>query len=342
MKKISIVVFLILVLLTSSIFKGTANKLSTSTDTGLVDEKQVITSNYLENTILFDSKTKVVITEDGRPLEDMDKDEYDKIISLEEAYLIAVKAREEYIEKYGVDPVKDLEPVTWGDITWPPIEEEDVKAKQTKFKHPKLFGSLLTWLRIKPHTPKSHRSVSVTGDIPHQIDGKLRLYIVFPKNYYKPTNVVWCLLCSLIGAYAFPQYFDSVKKILWSFSTSEWDADDVDFANNLDELLDDFSEDCDYLVTKDNILVLGWVSIINNRCGIANIGGHFALCNALSPYPFQPPAILVRHELSHCFGALDHDILPWPICLMNYFYLAMHYPIWCDGCYKTIKRNIRG
>ncbi|MGB9927269.1 MAG: hypothetical protein ACPK85_02540 [Methanosarcina sp.] len=60
--------------------------------------------NYLEGTIL-DGKQRVAVTGTGNPPEDLKKGrDYDVSISEQEMANITEKARQEYIQKYNVDP----------------------------------------------------------------------------------------------------------------------------------------------------------------------------------------------------------------------------------------------
>lgn len=60
--------------------------------------------NYLEGTILY-GDLRVIVSETGEPREGMKEGEhYDVVLSEQEMSKILEKAREDYIEKYGVDP----------------------------------------------------------------------------------------------------------------------------------------------------------------------------------------------------------------------------------------------
>ncbi len=60
--------------------------------------------HYLEGTIL-DGKTRVIATDTGKLPEGLKKGvDYDIVISIKEMHAIEEKARQRYIEKYGVDP----------------------------------------------------------------------------------------------------------------------------------------------------------------------------------------------------------------------------------------------
>lgn len=60
--------------------------------------------NYLEGTILY-SDLRVIVSETGEPPEGVIEGEhYDVVISEQEMSKIIEEAREDYIEKYGVDP----------------------------------------------------------------------------------------------------------------------------------------------------------------------------------------------------------------------------------------------
>lgn len=60
--------------------------------------------NYLDGTLLC-SDVRVIVTEDGKPLENMKKGvDYDMIISEQEMVAIMDDARIRFIAKYGVDP----------------------------------------------------------------------------------------------------------------------------------------------------------------------------------------------------------------------------------------------
>lgn len=60
--------------------------------------------NFLEGTILYGDQ-KVLVTEDGKPLDGMEKGvDYDILMTEAEMFKIIEEAENEYIQKYGVDP----------------------------------------------------------------------------------------------------------------------------------------------------------------------------------------------------------------------------------------------
>ena len=60
--------------------------------------------NFLNETILS-GDIKVIVTEDGKPLENMKEGiDYDMIISESEMLSIVKQAEQDYFDKYGVDP----------------------------------------------------------------------------------------------------------------------------------------------------------------------------------------------------------------------------------------------
>lgn len=59
--------------------------------------------HYLEGTLLH-SDVRLLVTEDGKPLEGMvEGEDYDMVITQEEMFAIEEDARQRYIEAYGVD-----------------------------------------------------------------------------------------------------------------------------------------------------------------------------------------------------------------------------------------------
>jgi hypothetical protein len=65
-------------------------------------------------------------------------------------------------------------------------------------------------------------------------------------------------------------------------------------------------------------------------------------CIVVYGYPNIPTYAEMRHELSHCYNAYDHDPEgPQTNCVMYYRYVSGHVEIpytlgWCGDCYETI------
>jgi hypothetical protein len=77
--------------------------------------------------------------------------------------------------------------------------------------------------------------------------------------------------------------------------------------------------------------------------GLANLGDHFSVVNALAMYEIPPLGTIVTHEISHNFHADDHDWWwPLPMCVMHYLWVALHYKGWCSDCHNVIQSCIVG
>jgi hypothetical protein len=281
--------------------------------------------DWLQGTML-DGSQRVLITENGQLPEGFNPDDYDSILSLEESMILENEARAQYIQTYGIDPLENLEPVTWEGITWPTGNggNQNLGMKQG-------------------YNESQQEQDYITGlPTPYIMNGLLILYVAIPTHNYRPPSMVYAFLCSILGFHVFGQ-FQGITRLQIMLDTGHWNADDVGYGFDLNEFHNDISEDLWFLVndpSEQNRVVLGWISILNFRNGIG--GGHFAVCNQLADIE-QPPYALATHELSHCFNADDvHLPLPLPMCVMNYFYIALHYQGWCDGCRTTIQSALTG
>ena len=279
---------------------------------------------WLEGTIL-DGNTRVLIIMNGNMTEGIDPNEYDVIISFDEALAIESDARAEYIEIYGVDPLANINPVTYNEVTWPTgniAQEQNASPPEQE----------------PDYIPSSYPS-------PHTINGKLILFVTLPINKWKPSSPIYCGMMSVLGFDAFHEY-NCVYELSTFIDMSHWDADDVGFGWDLGGLLDDLAEDMRNWVnepSEQNRIYVGWVSIENARWGLANLGDHFSVVNALAMYEIPPLGTIVTHEISHNFHADDHDWWwPLPMCVMHYLWVALHYKGWCSDCHNVIQSCIVG
>jgi len=311
--------------------------------------------DYLANTIL-DGSLRVLVTIDGLPVDFVDPEEYDTIISLEELIQIEIEARASYFDLYGIDVFEDLEPVTFGDVTYPP----DIENIDSQFDTDALIKFITSEdIYSEQIIINNENNKMIKGfqddescmvepgfyDPPYQIDGKLNVLFVTPANGYRIINFVIPYISTIIGGSRFER-FNSVNDVRFAALLNDWYCGDIPYGLDLQPFIDDLRvEYRDYVDDPDeeaNVIVAGWLSIINGRNGIG--GGHFTVCN----YPAiieHPPISLFQHEMSHCFGAGHHPNLPWPLgalCPMNYFYVPFHWGLWGDDCKNAIQSNLQG
>ena len=289
--------------------------------------------NYLNGTIL-DSDTRIIATRTGEPPEGLKEGEdYDIVISTKEMRAIIEDAKERYIEKYGVDPANPKLDDVDGILL--PNEEVEKLVKSGKIKD---LGHAepLAGIRGGPH------------EGPHAINGRLDVCIfVATDSRYRPTQDI--VDDTGDALYRFVQEFGVSNDIRWYWNY--WDASDVSPADRTLEALHDLRDDCSWVVTQENDIVIGWMHGMDHN-GRAYMDGMYN--GDFAPYcvctdtttgnPEWPHDSIVQHEVSHLFDAPEGGYWWWehPECIMNYWYAYWGTDVWCDDCEATVNENIWG
>ncbi len=278
--------------------------------------------NYLDGTILKGEK-KVLVTEDGKPLEDMKEGvDYDIVISESEMLDIIERAEMEYISKYGVDPSNPTIDMVDGKA----IPTEEVKML-VKNKSIKLDDSLMS--------SDIEKSVLSVSSNPKAVNGNIYVHVYPAKDSnHAPTESYYT--DTIDASERFEGFGITVNRV-WHYNY--WDASDVSSTYSSSDVLADLKEDCAYIRDSSNDIVLGWVKYLDNN-GRAYINGAYGVCATTATGVDWPHDSIVQHEISHNFGASDQNSVSHPTCIMNYAYAYAGTNVWCTSCSNTVDYGI--
>jgi len=318
MKKIIGILILMLVLFSSI---GTAGNLQNENSDILTSDNQNL-PNFLDGTVLDGSKN-IIISEDGSPPPYLDSDKYDIVVSREERDKITEEARQEYIEKYGIDPFLK-EKSTRSINKFQSIRQllKEIKTKENKICNPAINpkGS-----NYGPYALRDENG-----------DSKLYVYIVYAWGNLEvdSSDKANCLNDIRSAIKTIKSKFNVDKHNIYEFyGKNFWNARDCTV--DADEQYFDLEEDCDHLrCDRSNVLLFGWSKFATSS-GRSNFGYH---CIAHRGFTWLiDKDDLAQHELSHCFGLPDHGHLTWPPCIMGYTWLFFGVTDYCDSCKKIMK-----
>lgn len=269
--------------------------------------------NYLDGTILDGSKI-VLITEEGYFPKGLEKSEFDFVISWKEADNIAEKARQRYIDMYGIDPqIQDVE-----------IPEDELKRILNKMAEESTIM----------HPCGDHTGEGKSRSGPHQINGDIDIFFTPAKDSrFKPNDLSQLWDDTTDGMNEFEPVFNVDMHLMGIIGF--WSASDVS-GDNIVDLLQDLEDDLSFYET-DNRIFFGWVDDASGGSGYAWIPGHYCIAKESTAWPKNRVA---RHELSHCFNAPDHGWSVFDVCVMSYFYLPYWWVGWCNSCRTTINNQI--
>jgi hypothetical protein len=267
--------------------------------------------NYLDGTILDGNKI-VIITEEGKVPENFEKIEYDFSITWDEAKNVADTARQEYIEKYGINPrIPDVE-----------ISDEDLN---------KIIISM------KENSPKEavyEKEPMNSKGGPKQVNGDIIVvYVPAKDSRFEPNDIAALYDDTVGGANEFEPVYNVDMSIVALLGF--WSAYDVS-GDYLPDLLEDLKEDLEFLETT-NYVFMGWVDDASGYSGFAYINDHYCIARESTAWIRWR---IAQHEISHCFGAPDHDWSPLDLCVMSYCYLEFWWVGWCEDCEDTIYDQI--
>lgn len=274
--------------------------------------------NVLDETILNGNK-KVLVTEDGKPLDNKNTD-YDIIISESEMLKIIEQAEKEFYEKYGVDcsnPKVDI-------VDGKAIPKEEIKQNEENKK----FDMFYLSPKIEKYlTPKASWN-------PKEVNGEIYFHI-YPAtdSQHKPTESYQQDTIDAIRRF---QTFGIQTNIVWHYGL--WDASNIGY--DAGDALNDLENDCSYIRDDDNDLVIGWVDYLERFSGVAYKNGPFSVCATKSSGLDYPHDSIVQHEISHNFGADDQNSITHPTCIMNRVHAYLGTNVWCDSCKSTVNYGI--
>lgn len=274
--------------------------------------------NFLAGTIL-DGNKKVLVVEDGKALEEKYKN-YDIIISESEMLDIVNKAKLEYFEKYGVDTSN------------PKLDDVDGKLIPTEeLKQLAKDGKIQKYERVSI----VRENILRDSWNPKQINGCINVH-VYPAtdSYHRPSESYQQDTIDAIRRF---DSFGIQTNIVWHYEI--WDASNVNPADDANNTILDLRNDCSYIRSDDNDIVLGWVNYLNHN-GIAYIDGPFSLCAVKAAGLDWPHDSIVQHEVSHNFGADDQNSISHPTCIMKYLSAYLGTDIWCNSCRSTVNYGI--
>jgi hypothetical protein len=242
----------------------------------------------------------VVVTPDGTPPADMAPNQYDYCISYETVEKISENARQQFISQYRIDP-------------YPP-ENDNVTLAYNEY------------LNSIPYRP-----VSQYG--PHEMYGMIVTKVVTALNTRdRPLSPYSCGQATMKGFNKFNPAFQITTMTYYYYGY--WNAADVTTGHIYDYYAD-LIDDCHSLKTEDNQVIYGWIRNTNDDTGYAD--GFYACSKERTNFPLKGVA---QHEISHCYGALDHGWWNWPPCVMAYLWLWLGITDWCGSCHDTIYDHI--
>jgi hypothetical protein len=282
--------------------------------------------NYLNGTIL-NSDTRVIATETGKPPEGLKEGEdYDMVISTDEMFDIIDDAREQYVEKYGVDPSNPK----LDDVDGILLPNEEVERLVMSGKIDDLWhAEPLVGILEGPH------------EGPHAIDGKIDAHIFIAKDSrHEPTEGIDSGTRNALNR--FETEFDIDMTLFWHWNF--WDASDISPDDSCSKALEDLNDDCSWVIDQENDIVIGWMHDMDHN-GMAYRDWTYCVCTDTTiGKPDWPHDSIVQHEVSHLFDAPEGGYWSWehPECIMNYWYAWQGTDIWCSSCRATVNENIWG
>ena len=318
MKKISGIIILTLLLISTI---STARNLQNEEDNILQSGEEKL-PNFLDGTVLDGSKN-IIISEDGNPPPYLDSEYYDVVMSREERDEIVQNARENYIEKYGIDPFE--------------------KEKSESIKQSNKLQSIRQFLK-ELKTNKNEKCNPVINPLdgnygPYALrdvngNSKLYFYVVYAYGRYEVDNSdkANCLSDIKIAVNRLKSKFNVDKHSIYEFYGPDyWDTRDC--STDGDKLIYDLEDDCEYLrCNRSNVLVFGWVKTATS----SGKGMYFYAFAHRGFTWFIDKYDLAQHELSHSFGAPDHGYVLKPKCIMGYIWLFFGHYGYCNSCRNTI------
>jgi len=325
MKKKLIGILIMTLLFVSTI--STARTLQNETNNVLTTDEEKL-PNYLDGTVLDGSKN-IIVSEDGNPPPYLDSKYYDVVISREERDEIVQNARENYIERYGIDPFAKE-------------KNESIKSSN-KFQ---FLKQVLNELKTNKQIKCNPKIESLTGnDGPYALrdengDSKIYIYIVYAWGKYEvdESDKKNCLFDIEIAVSEIKGNFNVKKHAIYEFYGSNyWVTHDC--STDSEEQLDDLVEDCNYLrCDRSNVLLFGWIQTSSNS-GLARNQGFASI--AMRGFTWLIKKYnLAQHEISHNFGPRDHGHFTWPPCIMGYTWLFFGYNGYCSDCRSIINKQM--
>lgn len=286
---------------------------------------------WLAGTIL-DGNTRVIVTEDGIPPEDVTPADYDYVISFAQEDAILSQARQAYIARYGIDPYQ--------------MQDTSLLQQQNPQNTQVQISTLIFNILSLPEN--GMYDVTRPGDTrtggPHQFLHFMTLRVFYARDStHRPTNLYNLKQQTRTGWQRFTT-FNIIPMIqIWY---GYWSAQGVD--NDIWNLISDFTSDCSLYKTCYNQVLLGWVKTSNHNGG-TYCPSFYVVC-AESCWPDAPKDILVQHELTHAIGAINDDPSPdtyigWHLggfnpCLVNYFWMYAGTNTWCTTCHNIMHDQI--
>lgn len=277
--------------------------------------------NFLDGTILS-SEYKVLVTEDGKPLDGMERGkDYDIIITEAEMISIIQKAEADYISTYGVDPSNPKLDIVNGKAiptmeVQRLIESGNIESADTM----DVFNALVEYTFLNP------KEVNNQVDL-HIYPAAVALYAP-AQSYYQDT---------VDGSERFEQFGTTVNRY-WHYNI--WNPSGTPTYDS-QRVLDDLRTDCIGIRQQDNDLVLGWVNFLDHN-GRAGRDDSFSVCAVQADGFDWPHDSIVQHEISHNFGAVDQGYYTneHAQCIMNYQWAYSGTNVWCTNCGDDVEYGI--
>jgi hypothetical protein len=282
--------------------------------------------NFLDGTVLR-SDTRIVVTEDGKPLGNLEEStDYDMILSEAEMLNIIRKAEREYMEKYGVNPSNPKLDVINGYVL--PKEEAFRLLNSGKVSLDK--GSV-----VEEQPLSFMESASIVSSVPtnpRAINGILYVHIYPAKDSrHAPIEAYYQDTIDATNRFEFTGV--DVSRV-WHYNY--WNAT-VSQASNASAVLADLLKDTTYVRDQPNDIVLGWAHDLDHN-GVAKKSGSFSVCSDTTILGFDwPHDSIVQHEISHNFDTSDHYTVD---CIMDYEDAYQGIDIWCYSCRNIVYNGI--
>ena len=291
--------------------------------------------HYLKGTILNSDK-RVIATEDGTPSEGLVKGEdYEIVISHDKMNSIIDQARQDYINKYGVDPANPKVEMVNGQ----PLPKKEVKrlVESGEIELSSNDDVNSNTNNFENNTLSEYSTT--TSDGPRAIDGKINQHIFVASNdRHEPTETITTPTDEALARF---EQFGINVYITWYWNY--WDASDVSPADDTEAVKDDLDEDHGWEVVEAEAaddLVLGWAHDLDNN-GMADLTGRISLCSDSANLKLDwPHDSIVQHEVSHNFDAEDQNHYNHPECIMSYEWANSGTDIWCSSCEDVVQYGI--
>jgi hypothetical protein len=292
-------------------------------------KNEIASSNlphWLDGTIL-DGNHRVITTPNGKPPRDTTPSDYDYVISYAEYDAICAKARQDYVQRYDIDPCQ--------------------KSATEQTKEQQMQQSVNDAIASSNVLPRP------LGDDPYP-NFRILMYlkVYFAVGSQEPDNIAELKKQTNIACSRFWFCSDQKKPyghltfllhfVVYYYS-GYWDP--TGYGYDTHDILDSLYLTCKTLHTNRYTLFFGWIKRgddANGRCcqhwfyGVGVETRHFG-----EPwYNLVGKDVIVQHELTHMIGNIPDGATHSGDCLMDYFDAETGCHIWCSNCVHAMWKHL--